>query len=192
MVFETKRKKLDQAFEIKINDQQIEKVQCTKFLGLHIDDELSWRKHIEQISTKISKMTGIMAKARHVLSIQTVKTIYNTMVYLHLTYCSVIWTSNYPTRLESIPTIQKKLVRMMTFSSYQEKSKPLFQSLKILDRYDLNKYLIALFVHSYFSNNLPKYFNKYFILIKNIIVMILVQHQKYLLITKGQFWGNFH
>ena len=134
-----------------------------------------------------------MAKARHVLSIQTVKTIiYNTMVYLHLTYCSVIWTSNYPTRLESIPTIQKKLVRMMTFSSYQEKSKPLFQSLKILDRYELNKYLIALFVHSYFSNNLPKYFNKYFILIKNIIVMILVQHQKYLLITKGQFWGNFH
>lgn len=69
MVFETKRKKLDQAFEIKINDQQIEKVQGTKFLGLHIDDELSWRKHIEQISTKISKMTGIMAKARHVLSI---------------------------------------------------------------------------------------------------------------------------
>ena len=134
MVFETKRKKLDQAFEIKINDQQIEKVQlCTKFLGIHIDDELSWRKHIEQISTKISKITGIMAKGRHVLSILTVKTIYNTMVYLHLTYCSVIWTSNYPTRLESIPTIQKKLLRIvMTFSSYQEKSKPLFQSLKIL------------------------------------------------------------
>ena len=93
----------------------------------------------------------------------------------------------YPTRLKSIPNIQKKLVRIMTFSSYQEKSKPLFQSLKILDRYELNKYLIALFMYSHFSNNLPKYFNKYFILIKNIIVMILVQHQKYLLITKGQF-----
>ena len=66
----------------------------------------------------------------------------------------------------------------MTFSNYQEKSKPLFQSLKILDRYELNKYLIALFMYSYFSNNLPKYFNKFFILIKNIIVMILVQHSK--------------
>ena len=110
-------------------------------------------------------MTGIMAKARHVLSIQTVKTIYNIMVYLYLTYCSLIWTSNYPTRLESIPTIQKKLVRIMTFSSYQEKSKPLFQSLKILDRYELNKYLIALFMYSHFSNNWPKYLNKYFILI---------------------------
>ena len=49
MVFKTKRKRLDQAFEIKINDQLIEKVKCTKFLGLYIDDELSWRKHIDQL-----------------------------------------------------------------------------------------------------------------------------------------------
>ena len=38
MVFKTKRKKLDQVFEIKINDQQIDKVNYTKFLGLYIDD----------------------------------------------------------------------------------------------------------------------------------------------------------
>ena len=56
----------------------------------------------------------------------------------------------------------------MTFLNYQEKSKPLFQSLKILTIYELNMYLIALFMHSYFSNNLPKYFNNYFILNKNI------------------------
>ena len=109
MVFKTKRKKLDQAFEIKITDQQIEKVKCTKFLGLYIDDELSWRKHIDQISTKISKMTGIMAKPRQFLSIQTLKSIYNTMVHPYLTYCSVIWTNTYPTRLKLIFTIHTKI-----------------------------------------------------------------------------------
>ena len=103
-----------------VNDQEIEKVKCTKFLGLYIDNELSWRKHVNRISTKISKMTGIMAKATHVLSIQTLKTIYNTMVYPYLTYCSIIWTSTYPTRLKSIFTIQKKLVQIMTFSNYHE------------------------------------------------------------------------
>ena len=51
MVFKTKRKKLDQALEIKINNRQIDKVKYTKFLRLYIDDELSWRKHIDQIST---------------------------------------------------------------------------------------------------------------------------------------------
>ena len=48
MVFKTKRKKLDQAFEIKFNDQQIEKVKCTKFLGLYIDEELSCRSNFNK------------------------------------------------------------------------------------------------------------------------------------------------
>ena len=84
MLCKAKRKKLDQTFEIKINDQQIDKVNYRNLLGLYIDDELSWRKHIDQISTKISKMTEIMTKTRHVLSIQTLQTICNTMVYPYL------------------------------------------------------------------------------------------------------------
>jgi len=73
-----------------------------------------------------------------------------------------------PNQAETIFTIQKKLVWIMTFSNYQNKSRPLFQSLKILDKYELNINLIALFMYSYFSNNLPKYFNNYFTLNKNI------------------------
>ena len=38
----------------------------------------------------------------------------------------------------------------------QDKSKPLFQSLKILNISELNMYHIVLFMYSYFSNNLPK------------------------------------
>ena len=59
----------------------------------------------------------------------------------------------------------------MTFSKYQDKSKPLFQSLKILYIHvdELNMYLIALFMYiSYFSNILPKYFDDYLTLNKNI------------------------
>ena len=111
---------------IKIHDQEMEKLKYTKFLGLYTDDELSWKYHIDQVTTKISKMTGIMAKARHYLSIETLKTIYNTMVYPYLTYCSIIWTSTYPTRLTSIFTMQKKIVRLMTFAKYQDESRPLF------------------------------------------------------------------
>ena len=85
MIFKTKRKKLNQTLSIEINNQKIDKVKCTKFLGFYIDDELSWKYHIDQITAKISKMTGIMARARHCLSIQTLKTIYNTMLYPCLT-----------------------------------------------------------------------------------------------------------
>ena len=56
---------------ITIDGQQIEQVKYTKFLGLFIDEELSWKYHINHVTMKISKLTGIFAKARHYLSLKT-------------------------------------------------------------------------------------------------------------------------
>ena len=44
---------------ITIDGQQIEQVKYTKFLGLFIDEELSWKYHINHVTMKISKLTGI-------------------------------------------------------------------------------------------------------------------------------------
>ena len=78
---------------ITINNKKIEQVKYTKCMGIYIDDELAWKYHIDQVASKISKMTGIMAKARHYLSLKTLQTIYDTMVYPYLTYCNIVWTS---------------------------------------------------------------------------------------------------
>ena len=72
-----------------LNNQEIEQVKYTNFLGLYIDDEFTWKHHIDQVASRISKMTGIMAKARHDLSLKTLQTIYDTMVYPYLTLNSL-------------------------------------------------------------------------------------------------------
>ena len=59
IIFKSRGKKINQNVSIKIDNQEIEQVKHTKFLGLHIDNELSWKYHIEQVASKISKMTGI-------------------------------------------------------------------------------------------------------------------------------------
>ena len=58
MIFKAKDKKLQQNMSIIINMQQIEQVKYTKFLGLYIDEELSWKYHINHVTMKISKLTG--------------------------------------------------------------------------------------------------------------------------------------
>ena len=77
----------------------------------------------------------------------------------------------------------------MTFAKFRDESKPLFLALDILNIYELNLYLIALFMYSYFNNNLPEYFLNYFRLNE---VMILDQHQIFLLNTEGRTTENFH
>ena len=53
-----------------MNRLQIEEVKYTKFLGVYIGDDLSWKHHINQYSTKISQTTGIIGTTRHYLSLK--------------------------------------------------------------------------------------------------------------------------
>ena len=60
----TPRNKVVNDIDICINDVRIERVYVTKFLGIQIDSQLNWKKHIDYICKKLSKCVGIIAKAR--------------------------------------------------------------------------------------------------------------------------------
>ena len=52
IIFEAKIKKISHNIEIQINKQIIEQANYTKFLGLIIDKELTWKQHIKLVETK--------------------------------------------------------------------------------------------------------------------------------------------
>lgn len=52
---------------VKISDTEIKHEEATKFLGIYIDSNLTWKRHINHITAKIAKTTGILYKARHFL-----------------------------------------------------------------------------------------------------------------------------
>ena len=55
IIFKSRGKKPNQNISVKINGQPIEQVKNTKFLGLHIDDELTWKYHTDQVVIKYQK-----------------------------------------------------------------------------------------------------------------------------------------
>ena len=64
--------------------------------------------------------------------------LYYSLVQPHLIYCNIVWGNNYNTRLDSLIKMQKKVGRVITFSSHTESSLPLFQKLEILNVEQLN------------------------------------------------------
>ena len=64
--------------------------------------------------------------------------LYYSLIYPHIIYGNIVWGNNYETRLDSLIKIKKKVVRVITFSSYTESSKPPFQKLEILNVNQLN------------------------------------------------------
>jgi len=128
VLFKTRQKKANETMSIKINGQEIKNVESTKFLGIHMDSNLTWKHHIGYIRDKISKTCGILCKARHYLSTATLRTLYYTLVYPYLYYGNTIKANTYPTRLEPVIKLQKKVVRIITFSDFRRHSKPLFRN----------------------------------------------------------------
>ena len=54
----------DSTIDIHIEGSEINKVDYTKSLGLYIDDNLTWKKHISEISKKISSGIGALKRVR--------------------------------------------------------------------------------------------------------------------------------
>ena len=65
-VFHRARMKLpNNSIKFKIDNTNIKEVQCIKYLGVILDNKLSWIQHISYVKSKISKGIGIMYKARN-------------------------------------------------------------------------------------------------------------------------------
>ena len=90
---------------------------------------------------KISKTVGIMSKIRYYVNKNTSMMLYYALVYPYLIYGNVVWGNTYKTKLIPILNIQKKILRLLTFSPYREHSKPLFDKYKILNIYQINDFL---------------------------------------------------
>ena len=131
MIFKDKHNnKADLHFRIEIDDKHIEKVEVTKFLGILIDNNLSWKSHTNNITKIVSKYNGIIRKVRPFLNKDSLHTLYNTLLLPYLSYCTIVWGDRNNSNLDSLFITQKKIIRTCTNSIWLEHTTPLFLSLK--------------------------------------------------------------
>ena len=118
ILFKGKDKKTHKNISIIFDKTKLVQKQSTKFLGVVIDENLSWKLHISYICKKISKSTRIIFRCRYYLSTKTKLSLYYTLVYSYLTYCNIVWSSNYKTNLKRIYLLQKRIVRALKNLDY--------------------------------------------------------------------------
>ena len=70
---------------LKIAGIEIKKVKESKFLGVFLDQNVTWRSHIKKVITKISQTVGIIGRARAFMDSSQLIMLYNTMVLPHQT-----------------------------------------------------------------------------------------------------------
>ena len=67
-------------FSIEMGGNIIEQTESYKYLGILIDEKLSWKPQIEKMCSKLSSVCGILNKVRHFLDRKSLTMIYNSLV----------------------------------------------------------------------------------------------------------------
>ena len=91
------RKSVDYLPQLKIFDTDtnqyvsLEMKNYVKYLGILIDKNLSWKIHIDNVATKLSKTVGLIAKLRHFVPQHTLLNIYGALILPYLSYGLIVW-----------------------------------------------------------------------------------------------------
>ena len=96
LIFHSKQKKIDYSkIYIKLNGSKLIPSSVVKYLGLYIDNNLSWDHNTFQLSKKLSRTNGILCKLRHLTPKSTLISIYYSQFYSYLTYGCSVWSLTY-------------------------------------------------------------------------------------------------
>ena len=124
MLFTNKR--VDRKITIRANNSNLEQKTECKFLGVIVDDRLTWKSHINHISSKISKSLAILRLLKYTFPKQILKTLYMSLIQPYFNYCNIIWGAADKTTIEPLFILQKKAIRLVNRVHYLEHTNPLF------------------------------------------------------------------
>jgi hypothetical protein len=120
-------------------DEPISKVQNVKFLGLMLDDTLSWKYHVGHLECKLSPACFVLQTLQPLVSEGTLRTVYFSYIHSILSYGIIFWADC--SDRNKIFKLQKRAIRIITWSKNKESCRELFKKLNILPLY--SQYIVT-------------------------------------------------
>ena len=148
--------------QVKLDDTNLQKVSSTKFLGVIIDENLTWKNHIDGFSKTIARNVGVLNKLKCCIPKRVVHSLYCTLILPYVNYSIIVWENTYHSYMDKISKLQKWAVKTISNSHYRSHSAPLFQCLNILNVYDTYNLEVGVFMLRHFTNQLSNGFRDSF------------------------------
>ena len=137
------------------NNILVDRVTSTKFLGLHIDEQLSWKVHINHLSKTLSKNTGVIYKLKSSFPQGILLLMYSTLILPYLNYGVLAWGNSLKTQIEKLHLIQKRALRIICNVGFRTHTNPLFHSHRILKLEDIYNFQLGTLMHNLKAGVLP-------------------------------------
>ena len=149
-----------------------------KYLGVILDDQLSWDSHVQYLNKKLSSACGILGKIKYYVDTPTLIKIYHALFKSRLQYAIISWGSANTTSLQPLRVLQNRALRHISQTSRYARMDTIYLNYRILKLDHLYKHELAKFMYEYTRKNLPRSFDNFF---------PVIAHQR----TRAAKRGNF-
>ena len=140
-----------------IGDLHVKFVESTKFLGVHLDNKLTWKNHLDKLTCKIKRNTNLLKCGNNFLNIHTKRLIYYAHIQSHISYGLSIWGNmTPPSSLHKVQKLQNICVELI---NGEKATSTNLKNLRILNIKDLLKLENCKFGYKLLHNLLPSRVN---------------------------------
>ena len=131
---------MDNPIKILTTEEPLPSVISTKFLGVTIDNKLTWTYHTDNLIRKLSANKILLSKAKYLMNPEAKRLIYFAHIHSHLTYANTVWSINISKKQKTlIEKIQKYCLRSIAKKKHNSHTDPLFKLLKIMKFDDITR-----------------------------------------------------
>ena len=147
---------------IKLDGCNLSRVSDVKFLGITIDENLTWKPHINNIRKTCFRNLGVLNKVKHFLPKNSLYQLYCSLILPYLSYGIVLWGKASKEHVMKIHKLQKRALRIISNSSYLSHTKPLFEKYNALNIFEMYDKEVGIFMYKYKNSLLPQSFDHVF------------------------------
>ena len=137
LLFRQGNKQPPPPINIIINGLAVDEKESAKYLGIIMDNKLSFKQHIEHVKAKLVKGCAILNMVKHYVPKHILINTYNAHIQPHIDYGLTVWGYTHKTHILPVERQQRKAVRIMNFMKKQDDPYPFFKTDNIL-RIDQN------------------------------------------------------
>ena len=148
--------------DIFVDTTALEQVSNIKFLGVNVDNKLTWKHHISTITKTISRNIGIINKLKFCLPSSTLLMLYSTLVLPYINYGILVWGNTHKFLLEKILLLQKKCLRIIFNLNPLAHTDELFFKNNILKVNEIYLFQLGQFMFKFNNKKAPKFFDNIF------------------------------
>ena len=170
MIFGTPQKLLNLQYTqiaIKVYNVPIKQVQSVKYLGVCLDQHMTWQDHVKYTSNKIASRLALLRRVRKYLTIDSAKLLANSLILPYYDYCSVSWSTCNKRTKDILIKQHKQMARIVLKINTLIPTSEMFSTLRWIDmekRWEFNK---SKLMYDVMNNSAPSYLYDMFTLSAN-------------------------